>query len=159
MYAFGHNRLTRLTGIRFSTIASVLSLCLMGCGDSQQTTNRAVSEAPLRFLGRMLMDYSRTHGGTYPKSNEEFVEYLNNNRSRWAKDDAVQASELLVSPFDGKPVTIVPSKNMGPKDSSGFRIVAIESEGIDGQRKAVNERGGIVEMDDQEVQEKFPSIM
>ena len=104
------------------------------------------------------MGYARTQGGAYPESKEEFLEYLEANRSYWTDDPSVNAGDLLVSPFDRKPVVIVPNDQIGPTGPDGYRIVAFESEGSGNERYVVNERSGVVAMESEELSRMFPKL-
>ena len=158
MQLASHKNLAHLNGRSFLALICSLILCQLGCGAPQDASSRAVSEAPLRFLGRMLIGYAHSHGGSYPKSNDDLVRYLEANKSRWAADGSADAKALLTSPFDGQPLVIVPNSEIGPTGPSTYRIVAFESQGINNIRRAINERGGVLELESQELEKLFPSL-
>ncbi len=151
--------ITYLNTFKFLALTCALICCQIGCNATQETSGRAASEAPLRFLGRLLIGYSRDHRGANPGSNDEFLEYLEENRSQWTDDASASAADLLVSPYDGKPMVIVPKNQTGPAGPTGYKIIAFESEGSGTKRWTINERGGIVELENQELSQLFPKLL
>jgi len=146
----------------WGTIA-VLAVGLLACGGC------GVKEAPvlqgsdrqtrvvMNVLSVFYGEYLDSHQGTPPKHSDDFRKYLESRVDDLKTYKVDSPDQLMTSPRDAKPFTIVCGQRLAPSDSPGTPWAAYEQTGVNGKRMAVTVRGGAHELSADEIAQKFPT--
>ncbi|MEO2045870.1 MAG: hypothetical protein ABGX16_04785 [Pirellulales bacterium] len=134
-----------------------LSVCggvlLPGC-NSKITSEADTASAQFRLLGRMYGEYLAIHRGIAPPDEKSFTKFLQSHNDRLAQADISQVGELLVSPRDGQPLTVLYGKQSIAEGPGGLPWAAFEQTGLAGKRCAIGARVTVEEME----QERFDQV-
>lgn len=149
------NKMNRAFVLFLFGLASCLG-SLGGCGSSPSPTELTQDEAQLKVLGILYGKFMRNHRGRGPKDRQEFLEYLRTTPRSWEKM-ADSAEQFTVSTRDGQPVVLLLGDVSKYQDDRGDIWVGYEAEGVDSQRKIFSIRGRVREIDEQELENYFPS--
>lgn len=134
-------------------VTSAVCSALAGCGAAQPADDRRSTDH-MKVVGLLLAEYASSHGGAMPATQEDFVKFLEREPANWNKLVSAPA-ELLNSPRNGKPLTLVlGAKPKEPADGS-LPWIAYESEGVDGKHFMVNLRGNVREVSTAELAQYF----
>ena len=130
---------------RFSAAVAILLigvLSLVGCGGgSEGGGDDYQTRRQLSLVAEIYGDYLGTHGNAAPKDDAEFRVFLTEYAAKRLKAyNVADVDELLKSPRDGQPFTIVCGKRLAPPDSPNTPWAAYEQTGVDGTRLAAQVR-------------------
>jgi hypothetical protein len=134
---------------------SLLSLMLivfeLGCGSPNVQTSPG-GDAQLRLLGRLYGQYMADHNGQGPVDEMQLVAYLEKSADFLKSQGIAVPRDLLKSPRDGQPLSVVYGKQVVVDENTGFPWVAWESQGLDGKRYIIGARGNIDEMTKEQIE-------
>lgn len=101
--------------------------------------------------------YTGSHRGQPPASEEEFKTYLKTIRPEALKSlNVTDIESLLISSRDKKPYVIRYGKVQGPAGPGGMPVFAYEQDGIDGRRYVATSVGAVAEVDETKFRELVP---
>jgi hypothetical protein len=136
-----------------------LTMCggviLLGC-NSKTSSEADSSSTQFRLLGRMYGEYLAIHQGIAPPDERSFTEFLQSHTDRLAQADISQVGDLLVSPRDGQPLTVLYGKQSIAEGPGGLPWAAFEQTGLAGKRCAIGARGTVEEMEQERFTQVFP---
>ena len=126
----------------------VIASLPLGC-DTGPSEQELTVHNRLKGVATMYGRYQGQHRGQPPKNQEEFDAYLKTvDPKEYETFDATSASDLLVSPRDGKPIIVKWGTNAGPPGPDGSTpIIAYETPSEDSSFLAVTSVGEIRELD------------
>lgn len=122
-----------------------------GCG-TPSSAKLDSSQSHMKVVGLLYGMYESNYGEP-PASQERFEAFLQQAPANWEKI-ASTPQQLLTSPRDAKPLTIVYGKKASTADDPW---VVYEAEPVDGSRLMANSRGSVKLVDEQEFQQLIPS--
>lgn len=126
----------------FVLVLFTLAFCtLVGCSRQSSKAELPQAEQNLRTIAEVYLEASATLGRP-PKAMEELQPYLTRR---------VGGDSCLISPIDGQPLTIIWNVSMAGRKGVAVPILAYESDGKSGLRKAIDLRMGIRALTDDEV--------
>lgn len=126
----------------------------------QKSGPPAQEQVNLAWLGHMYGMYISQNKGETPKSIEDLRKFVekSTNAERLSRLHVANASELFVSPRDGKPFTMVSyDKPPAIKYGQPAPVVLYEVEGQNGQRAVAFLGGGTKSVDENELQKILPA--
>jgi hypothetical protein len=129
---------------------------MSGCGQSQRPADQREARGILQVLGREYGRYLVDHNDAPPKDEAAFRAYLESQMTRLKSYGVKQVDDLLKSPRDGQPLTIVCGQRIAAPDQPDLVWAAFEQTGVDGKRLACNVRGGVEELDATAFQQRIP---
>ena len=134
----------------------ILAGCLIlqtGCNtrDSGLSEKDRQTRIVMNVLSIFYGEYLAYSNGKPPVDASSFREFLLSPQVDLNRYNVKDLESLLVSPRDGQPFKIVYGKLSAPIDSPDTPWVAYEQMGINGQRLAVQVRGGVHELTTQEI--------
>ncbi len=136
-------------------VITIVFVSSVGCSSSATAPN-SDNEARLKVVGILYGKYLKQSRGNASADQKQLAMYLESERPNWEKL-AESTEQLLISPRDGKPLVLLGGKELAQQRSEGAFWVAYESEGINGKRQVVSARGLVEEMDEQKIEQVFPS--
>jgi hypothetical protein len=135
---------------RYALILFLLACCtasaFIGCSGDPTQAKREVGN--LKLLGILYGKYVASHNGHMPPSEKEFLAYLQHSE-RSMLPQSGDAKQLLVSPRDGRPLTVVYGKGMAVNPDV---FVVYESEPNNGTRLVAWSSGQVEEVEEQRFQ-------
>jgi len=137
-----------LLGMTATLIGSV------GCTSVESTVN-PVDKAHLKVLGILYGKFLSKHRGRAPANRDQFLDFLNSKRPSWEKIVS-SAEQLITSPLDGKPLSVLYGKAYIQLNNQDTFWMAYEREGVNGLHQVINIRGNVEKMDSQQINTLFP---
>jgi hypothetical protein len=136
-------------------LGAVVVALLAGCGTT--TASRETESSNLKPLAVLYGQYTGTHKGQPPASEDEFKAYLKTVRPEVLKSLNVADTEsLFVSSRDQKPYVIKYGKVQGPAGPGGMPVFVYEQEGVGGMRYVATSVGAVAEVDEARFRELVP---
>jgi hypothetical protein len=132
-------------------------LLTAGCGGSNDLPgNDAQAVAVLRITGPEYGSYLAANKGQPPKDAATFRKFLESRLDQFAAYNVKSVDDLLKSPRDGQPLVIITGKKVSAPDQGDFPGADNEQTGANGNRMAVNVRGGVVDLTPEEFMQYVP---
>jgi hypothetical protein len=110
----------------------------------------------MNVLSVFYGEYLDSHQGTPPKDSDAFRKYLESRTEDLKLYRVDSPDQIMTSPRDGQPFTIVCGQRLAPADSPDTPWAAYEQTGVNGKRMAVSVRGGAHEQSADEIARQFP---
>lgn len=136
------------------SLAACLAL-VSGCTE-QAAQQEAEERDHLKTLALMYGKYLGSYGGVGPTNEKQFKDFLNSRKQELAQMQIEDIDALFISPRDGQPYTVVYGLRPGPSPGPSGRVIAYESQGVDGKRMVAYELTFIEEMDEAKFQTVVP---
>jgi len=123
-------------------IAATFFLPLAGCGQADQSYARTV--ARLRTIAAAYLDFVAARG-IGPSGEAQLREHLRHSIAFVASKEATggDVAQVFASARDGQPFEINYGLSLGGSDSSAPQAIALESEGVSGERLAAFANGKV----------------
>jgi hypothetical protein len=136
---------------------AILALGVSAIGCENAAKSQATESSNLKPLAVLYGQYTGTHKGEPPASEEEFRAYL-----KTVRPESLQAlkvadiDSLFISSRDKKPYVIKYGKVEGPAGPGGMPVFVYEQEGVDGTRYVATAVGAVAAVDDAKFRELVP---
>ena len=132
--------------------ASFALASVSGCEDAPVANRPDLNS--MKAVGILYGKYVGAHNGQPPKNEKDFVQYVSTRERDLLKQFAIEdPAKLVISPRNGQPLVIV---SKGPAATDLSRIVAYESQPVDGTRLVVRDTGSVQELAEEEFQKQKP---
>lgn len=138
--------------------ACVAAALVIGCSaESPVVGGNPQAKAAMTVVGMQYAEFLGAHGGKAPQDDAEMRQFLESRLEDLKMYNVTSIDQLLSAGRDGKPIKIVTGKTIPTADQGGqYLWAAYESEGLDGVRLAVNSRGGVYELSNDEFAKQIP---
>lgn len=149
-------RLAVVDRMRFSSLMILAMFAYSsGCGSPNGQAAPA-NDIQLRILGRLYGQYMAEQHGKPPADEAQLLAYLEKSADFLESQGIATPSELLKSPRDGQPLTILYGKQIIPDANTGFPWIAYESQGLDSKKYIIGARGNVDEMTQEQIEAMAP---
>jgi hypothetical protein len=136
-------------------LLTAVVLAIAGCSsdtDIYGGSTERQTKVTMNVLSIIYGEYLDSHNGNPPKNSGEFRKYLESQREELRRYNVENIDQLLLSPRDGKPFVIICGKRSAPSDAPDTPWAAYEQNGNEGKRMAVQVRGGVHELTDENIE-------
>lgn len=140
-------------------LLTVLVCLLLVVGCSRGLSPSVTESSGLKPLAVFYGRYQSQHRGKPPEKESEFRKFLDAlPASELLSFNVKSIDEILVSPRDHQPYTILYGFPKGPPEGpGGVPIIAYEQTGVGGRRLVASSLGGVEEVDEARFQKLVPS--
>lgn len=143
-----------------SCIGAILGILLAvaGCGGGGPPGGKGVDQqtrVAMNKISQFYGEYLGLHRSVPPRDAATFRTFLESRPNELKQRRIDDLNQLLKSPRDGQPYTIVCGKRRAPADAPQYPWAAYEQTGVDGKRMAVQVRGGAHELSQEEFAREF----
>lgn len=137
-----------------------LLLLAAGCGPQTPPAEDTQSRSNMKALVVLYQRYLQSHRGTPPKNVEEFQAFVRANHKDLENFlGTFDPEKAFVSSRDSQPLAWVFPKAAGRgvpgAPGSGGKLLVYEQQGVDGKRLAAFTTMNIVELSDEELQQRL----
>jgi len=137
------------------SVAVLLLSSALGCGSGDNAAGVTTNDYTVfRSLAGLYVNYQSQHNGKTPDNEQEFRDFLQTKQAVLS-DMELSVDQLLTSPRNGKPLQVVCGRQP-PAGPNGMRVIAYESEPVEGKRLVIAPRGMYEVIDETEFQKFFP---